>query len=123
MSEYRVLPAGDTALIIEFGEGIDRHISQRVLALAKSLHKVKAAGVIETVPTFRSLLVCYEPLVLSAASLIKIIDDLITTLRPSIVAGRAWRLPVCYDARLAPDLEDVAARSALSSAQVVERHC
>lgn len=122
MSEYKLLPAGDTALIVEFGEGIDRRISQRVLALAESLNSANIAGIIETVPTFRSLMVYYDPLVLPATTLTNAIDDLIKNLRPTDVTGRAWRLPVCYDARLAPDLDDVAARSALSPAQIVERH-
>jgi inhibitor of KinA len=122
MSEYRVLPAGDTALIVEFGEAIDRRVNQRVLALANSLNAANIAGIVETVPTFRSLMVYYEPLVLSAAALTATIDELIKTLRSTGVTGRAWRLPVCYDARLAPDLDDVAARGALSPAQLVERH-
>jgi inhibitor of KinA len=122
MSEYKVLPAGDTALIIEFGETIDRRISRRVLALAESLNSANIGGIIETVPTFRSLMVYYDPLVLPAAVLTETIDDLINKLRPTSVAGRAWRLPVCYDAHLAPDIGDVADRAALSPAQIVERH-
>jgi len=122
MPDYKVLPAGDTALIVEFGEGIDRKISQRVLALAQCLNAAGIGGIIETVPTFRSLMVYYDPLVLPPQSLAARINESIQGLRLTEVAGRAWRLPVCYDAALAPDLEDVAARTGLSVAQVIERH-
>ena len=44
--------------------------------------------------------------------------DLTITQRGS----RRWRLPVCYDPEMAPDLDDVAARTGLTTAQVVERH-
>jgi inhibitor of KinA len=122
MSGYKILPAGDTALIVEFGDGIDRRISQRVLALSESLNAAGIGGIVECVPTFRSLMVYYDPLVLPASALAARIDDLANNLRPTESAGRAWRLPVCYDSRVAPDLDDVAARATLTPAQIVERH-
>ena len=126
MPEYKILPAGDTALAVEFGEGIDRRLSRLVLALDQRLNddkiQGKIDGVVETVPTFRSLMVYYDPLVLSAASLTSCIDELVKGLRPTEQAGRVWRLPVCYDERLAPDLAEVATRTNLSPAQVIECH-
>ena len=126
MPEYKILPAGDTALIVEFGEGIDRRLSRLVLALDQRLNEAKIHGkidgVVETVPTFRSLMVYYDPLVLSAASLAAHIDESMKGLRLTEQARRVWRLPVCYDDRLAPDLAEVATRTNLSPAQVIERH-
>ena len=126
MPEYKILPAGDTALIVEFGEGIDRRLSRLVLALDQRLNEAKIQGkidgVVETVPTFRSLMVYYDPLVLPSASLTSCIDELVKGLRLTEQAGRVWRLPVCYDERLAPDLAEVATRTNLSPAQVIERH-
>src|SRR5207247_1540669 len=83
MLDYRLLPAGDTALIVEFGDCIDRRISARVLALARGLDRAALAGVVETVPTFRSLMVHYDPLVLPTAVLAARIDDLIQSLPAS----------------------------------------
>jgi KipI family sensor histidine kinase inhibitor len=126
MPDYKLLPAGDTALVVEFGDGIDRRLNKKVLALAKRLNDAKIEGkiegIVETVPTFRSLMVYYDPLVLSAGALTARIDEWMKDLRLTEQAGRAWRLPVCYDERLAPDLEEVATRTNLSPAQVVERH-
>ena len=119
---YRVLPAGDTGLLVEFGEALDRRINRYVLALAHSLDRQALTGVVETVPTFRSLMVYFEPLVISTAALTARIVELIDGLRPSDAAARLWRLPVCFDAALAPDLADVASRTGLSPQQVVERH-
>ena len=126
MPDYKILPAGDTALVVEFGEGIDRRLSQQVLALARGLQEHKAGGkiggVVEIVPTFRSLMVYYDPLVLPAATLTACIGELMKGLRLTERAGREWRLPVCYEERLAPDLAEVATRTNLSLAQIVERH-
>lgn len=122
MLDYRILPAADTALVVEFGDRIDRELNAAVLALGRSLESERIAGVIETVPTFRSLMVHYEPLVLPAAALAARIDELVRKLKARNIVGRLWHLPVCYDPRFAIDLEDVARRTALSNQQVVERH-
>jgi inhibitor of KinA len=57
MPAYKVLTAGDTGLVIEFSDGVDRQLSSWVLALARRLNEVRLEGIAETVPTFRSLMV------------------------------------------------------------------
>ena len=121
-SDYKVLPAGDTALVVEFGEHVDRRISTRVLALARRLAEARLDGIVEIVPTFRSLLVHYDPLTLPVAVLMARVVDLMPGPQTAEEPGRLWRLPACYDASLAPDLDDVAAAVGLSCAQVIERH-
>ena len=81
MAEYRLLPAGDTALVVEFGDQIDRELNAWVLALDRRLKEARIDGVIESVPTFRSLLVHYDPLLLPAAALTARIGDLMQDLR------------------------------------------
>jgi KipI family sensor histidine kinase inhibitor len=122
MLAYRVLAAGDTALVVEFGEEIDRKISTTVLALARRLNETRLAGIVETVPTFRSLMVHYDPLLLPMERLSEHVARLMPGLDAVEVLGRRWRLPACYDSSLAPDLDEVAQRTGLSPAQVVERH-
>ena len=122
MSDYRVLSAGDTAIVVEFGEQIDRNVSTTVLALARRVAEARLEGVVECVPTFRSLMVHYDPLLLSTDSLVSRIDELVQGLQTTKRVGRQWQLPACYDASIAPDLDDVAGRTGLSPAQVVECH-
>jgi allophanate hydrolase subunit 1 len=117
-----VLPAGDTALVVEFGDSVDRRLSLRVLALARRLDGARLDGVVETVPTFRSLMVHFDPLVISADALIARIAELMPPAQLGDAAGRLWRLPACYDASAAPDLGDVAASTGLTPTQVIERH-
>ncbi|MET0277157.1 MAG: 5-oxoprolinase subunit PxpB [Pseudorhodoplanes sp.] len=122
MSGYRLQPAGDTALIVEFGDRIDRDINDAVLALARELEAAQLDGVIEIAPTFRSLAIYYEPLHLRYSDLSQAIERIMARPGKSAAAGRRWRLPVCYDTSLAPDLESVAAATGLSPRQVVELH-
>ena len=69
MLDYRVLPAGDTALVIEFGDRIDRALSTLVLSLSQALDAERIEGIVETVPTFRSLMVRYSRSCLPASRL------------------------------------------------------
>jgi allophanate hydrolase subunit 1 len=72
MVDYRVLTAGDTAIVIEFGDSIDRRLNAIVLALARRLDESHIRGLNETIPTFRSLTVVsqgeYEVLAAKAAA-------------------------------------------------------
>ena len=87
MPAFKVLPAGDTALVVELGETIDRQLSRQVLALARRINEARWEGVIETVPTFRSLMVHYDPLLLPAASLAARIGELMQGLSRPGAAG------------------------------------
>jgi KipI family sensor histidine kinase inhibitor len=118
----RFLASGDTALCVEFGDRIDREVSARVLALANRIQAAEIAGVVELVPTFRSLLVHYDPSVSSQATLRAALEPLVVKLGAAEGASRRWTLPACYDVSVAPDLEEVAARTGLSVREVIERH-
>jgi inhibitor of KinA len=120
MVDYRILIAGDTAIVVEFGDSIDR--GHNAMVLARRLNEFRIPGLNETIPTFRSLTVFYEPVVLSPATLACHIAGIVQDLGTTQGVGRRWRLPVCYDPEMAPDLNDVAARTGLTPAQVVERH-
>jgi inhibitor of KinA len=120
--DYRILTAGDTAIVVEFGDDIDRDLNAIVRALSRRLEEAHIPGLIETIPTFRSLMLFYEPELLSRATLEGRIAGIVHELTTVQGAGRLWRLPVCYDAEMAPDLIDVATRTGLTPAQIVERH-
>ena len=57
----RLLPLGDSAMTVEFGEAISRVLNDRVLAARRAIEAAAIAGVRELVPTFRSLAVHYDP--------------------------------------------------------------
>ena len=120
--KVRFLSAGDRALVVEFGERIDRALSDDVLQLDARLRSRPLPGVVETVPTFRSLMVHYDPLVTTRDALERAIANLLDReVRPRS-AGTLWRVPVCYDGEFAPDLAEVARLTGLSPGEVVALH-
>lgn len=119
----RFRASGDTALVVEFGDRMDRQLSALVLNLFRRLEDAAIAGVVETVPTFRSLLVHYDPLVVRARELEARLTPLIEGLEAEAMGGQRWYFPTCYDGEeFAPDLADVARATGLSTADVVALH-
>jgi inhibitor of KinA len=118
----RFLSAGDRALVVEFGDRVDRALSQDVLRLNDIIGSNAPSGVVETVPTFRSLMVHYDPLVTTRANLEREIGSLLDRDRGPRLGARLWRVPVCYEGEFAPDLAEVARLTGLSTDEVVALH-
>jgi inhibitor of KinA len=116
-------PAGDRAVCIEVGDEISVEVNTRVRALEYLIQQKGVAGVVESVPTFCSLLVYYDPLVTGYETLVSTIETL--SLQPGGVAlppARHVELPCCYDPELGLDLEAAAQRLALPADEVIRLH-
>lgn len=118
----RLLPSGDAAITVEFSRVIDDEANRRVLALDRLLAREPVAGITETVPTYRSLLVHYDPLLIGYDELGAKLSDLATMPLPPATAARRWRIPVVYGGEHGIDLEDAAASLGLSADELVRRH-
>ena len=118
----RFLASGDTALVVEFGDRVDRALSDRVLRLSASVRASETPGIIETVPTYRSLMVLYDPLVIDNPTLIASIEKLLDQGVGESLPAKEWRIPVCYESTHAADLGEVAARTGRSAEEIVRLH-
>ena len=118
----RFLPSGDTAIVAEFGDRIDRALNQRVLRLNAAVRAARIPGVVETLPTFRSVLVHYDPLATKNADVICAIERLMAQHETAAASGTLWRIPACYEKAHAPDLEEVAQRAGLAPDEVIRLH-
>ena len=116
----RLLPAGDGAVSVELGDEISREANARALTLERLLLDARLPGLVDTVPTFRALLVQYDPLVLPWAALRARLLELAGRLADvPPPPGRQVELPCAYGGEHGPDLEEVARRLDLTPAQVV----
>lgn len=120
--KVRFLSAGDRALVVEFGERVDRGLSERVLGLDAAIRARPPAGIVETVPTFRSLTVYYDPLLTSRAELQLSIGALLEIADSRRSGARLWQVPVCYEGEFAPDLAEVARLTGLTPGEIVALH-
>ncbi|PWC81815.1 allophanate hydrolase [Azospirillum sp. TSH100] len=120
--EVRFTSVGDTAFNVEFGETIDRVTNTRVMALHARLKAAPPLGLVETVPTFRSLLVVYDPVATSRRETQAAVESALAGSDAAPSEGRLWRLPVCYDPDLGPDLAELADTLGLTADRVAELH-
>jgi len=118
----RILQAGDQALVVEFGDAIDARLNRLVQALDRRVAAAKIDGVIESVPTYRSLMIVYDPLRIRAAALRRQIEKLVPKSAAAETPARRWTLPVAYGGAHGLDLEDVARAHDLSTDEVIALH-
>ena len=93
-----------------------------VLALDRTLAREPIAGVNETVPTYRSLLVHYDPIQIDFEALGKRLLELAQRPVPASENARHWRVPVAYGGQHGIDLEDVAKTLGTTADDIVARH-
>ena len=123
MNAFRIVPAGDSALIVEFEERIDPEVNARVVALTDRLNTKPVDGVRDVVPTYRSVAVYFDPLRTRHDDLVARLErDAALPAPPPRRAVGARRIPVCYGGDFGPDLSDVAAFGRMSESAVVDLH-
>jgi KipI family sensor histidine kinase inhibitor len=122
LSPPRLLPSGDSAITVEFSRNIDDAANRRVLALDRALAGAPVAGVTETVPTYRSLLVHYDPVQIGFDDLGEKLLALAQLPAPAAAKTRRWRIPVVYGGEHGIDLEDIAKALNTTPGDLVARH-
>ena len=122
----QLLPVGDTAWTVEFGNRIDPALHARVLGLAGALDAARKDGtnkdltaIVDVVPTFRSLTVHYNPLACDGERLGEALALMAESSGAATQEGRHWLIPVCFDDDLAPDLNDLCEAKAMSRDAVI----
>jgi inhibitor of KinA len=122
VTSARFLDAGEAAIVVEYGADVDPAVNDRVLALDAALAELALDGVRETVPTYRSLMIHYDPHVITRAAVIEAVH----TVESGPVEPRGpvdlWTIPCCYEPAMAEDLGEVAAMTRLTPERVVELH-
>jgi len=121
--EPRLLPCGDRALSIELGHEVDRELNARVLALEYLLQQRRVPGVGETVPSYRALLVYYDPLVIDYDTLSATLRELSARARPDVLPpARTVELPCCYEGEMGFELAAAAEKLELPPDELVRLH-
>src|SRR2546430_3505515 len=119
----RFQEASDQSLLVYFGEQITAEAHVRVVKLLRLLESQPIAGIRNLHPAYCSLLVKFDPLVLSHGAvetqLRSSLDRLDDVRLPQ---PRKVEIPVCYGADLGPDLNDVATLHGMTGEQVIDLH-
>ena len=119
----RFLLAGDRGLVVELGAAIDPEINRKVREISVSLEETPIVGVTEVIPTYRSVLICYDPVQINPERLSKEILDRERSLdKLEIPPPETTEIPVAYGDEFGPDMEFVAQHNRLSPEEVIQIH-
>ena len=118
----RYRPVGERALLVEFGEAIDKAIHDKVLMLDERLAAEPVEGVVEAVPAYASLLVVFDPLLTDHGVIRHAIEERLAQAASGTCRGALREVLVCYDPEFAPDLQRVAEMAGLSLERAIEAH-
>jgi inhibitor of KinA len=114
---------GDRGLLVEYGDTIDPEINRKVRTVALALEKTQAAGIIEVIPTYRSLMIVYDPVVTQVERLEEVlrkVEEYWGELE--IPLPKHIDIPVCYGGDFGPDIDFVAETHGLSRNEVISIH-
>ncbi len=122
-NNIRILTAGDSSLLVEFGKEISPEINRKIAATVQLMKEQHIEGVVDMIPAFCSLLVNYDPRVVRYDKMKKRLESLV---RMDIKVGaekrRIFEIPVVYGGEYGPDLAAIAQHAGLSEAEVINIH-
>lgn len=118
---YRI--AGDRGLLVEYGDRIDLAINRKVRSMAVLLDQSPPKGIIEVIPTYRSLLIVYDPVVTEPKTIqtgLEILEERLADIE--IPPPQTVEIPVCYGGEFGPDIGFVAESHDLTEGAVIDIH-
>lgn len=123
MENIRFLTAGDSSMLIEFGDEISKEINRKITATIQMMREQHIEGVVDTIPAFCSLLINYDPRIVSYEQLEERMRQLVRLDIPAEQAQkRVIEIPVCYGGEYGPDLENIAELAGLTKEEVIRIH-
>ena len=121
--EAKIFVVSDTAYSVEFGDEISQAVAAKVAAFTALLDADDTLPLLEIIPSYRAVLVMYNPLRTNAKEIAGQLKKMSSQLpQQGKIAGQTVEIPVCYGGAYGPDLAGLAAEKGLSEQEVIEIH-
>ena len=123
MENIKIVAAGDSSLLIEFGSEINEEINRKITTIVQLMRDQQIEGVVDMIPAFCSLLINYDPRIVSYEKMRKRMQALVRMdLKGGAGRKRVFEIPVCYGGQYGPDMETIAGHAGLSEEEVIRIH-
>lgn len=123
MDGVKILTEGDSSLLIEFGKEISPEINGKITALVHLLKAQQIEGVVDLIPAFCSLLINYDPRVITYSKLKKRLEKLLKLeVETEESIKKVIEIPVCYGGEYGPDLDNIAEHAGIDREEVIKIH-
>ena len=121
--KVKYLIAGDRALVVEFGDKIEEQVNSKIRSLTVAIEQEGIIGINETVPTYRSLMVIYDPMIMELDELISVIKSIIVKMHELELPGaKVIEIPTLYGGEYGPDIKFVADHNKILIDEVIKIH-
>ena len=118
-----IVPLGDSAVTITFGNKIDERIHQQIHQFLHVFRRNKMVGVNECVPTYTSISIFYDPTKISYSQLEKkVFSTYNSALETPQIQSIVYKIPVYYGWETGPDLKFIAQYNNISEQEVINYH-
>lgn len=121
MIAAHIREAGDSALLVELAAVIDPEINAHAIAIAAAVESERLPGVRDVVPTYRSVALHFDPLVITGEEVRAALERALEAPRTQ-ADSRAIDVPVVYGGDAGPDLDEVADWAGLTPDAVAQLH-
>ena len=122
-NNIKILTAGDASLLIQFGNEISPEINSKITSTVKLMKEQHIEGVVDIIPAFCSLLINYDPRVISYSEITKRMKRLLKIeIKADEMVKKVIEIPVCYGGEYGPDLKTIAENAGLTEEEVIEIH-
>ena len=123
LKEPKFLDAGESCIVAEFADEIDRGANDAVMSLKRRLQEQRSVRITECLPTYRSLAVYFDPLVSKREKVMSALERaLVSEASVASSAHSVISIPVCYGGEYGPDMETVASHAGITPEEVIARH-
>lgn len=123
LNSVKLLPMGDSALLVEFGRVVDSRINACVRNLTDAVLAADFIWLRDVVPAFASLLICFDREKVTCSEVKVAVQALLADLSGEVAREKkVWLLPVCYEGEFAPDMADMEELTGLSAAEIIAIH-
>lgn len=122
-NEPKYLIAGDKAITVEFGDEIKEEINKLVRSMSYAINNKNIKGIIEIIPTYRSISIQYNPLIISMKELIDKLKEIYINIDSiQLPSAKIIEIPTVYGGEYGPDIEFVAQHNNISTEEVIKLH-
>lgn len=131
MPEYAIFPLGDQAVTFSLGNSIDIQCHRKLMGMLQWLRQHPFTGLLDIVVAYNSITVVYDLYLLDRSDGTERGSEFVRDLLlkayqqadvQNVEAGKVKRIPVCYEAPFAVDMEYITKEKSLNREQVVALH-
>ncbi len=123
MQKTKMMPAGDSSLLIAFEQEVNPEINRKITSLVRLIRDQHIEGILDMIPSYCALLINYDPRMVSYKKLTERIERLLKMeVQATNERKRVFEIPVCYGDEFGPDLQQIADHAGMTVDEVISIH-